>query len=816
MSVVKACTVAVHNVLKCIWLPILLMIFKPEIYSQNTLSPALGFNIFTEQSVEIKGGDVEGAIAAGGDLLFGNANWQGNFQGGNPFAVVDGKKYAMVIAGKIDWQNSNNQFNFNLNNNPWLLKFGDLNGASYQNNQLFSGSSRLQLNASPGIQTSLSDFSGVGIINFSSAFQKLRLTSSELANNCDVNVTYKLSGGVLTVEQLQPGTNILELSELVLNSVNVINWVNRPDASHLLVINIVASSKFSFRVPPLNLQREHGKYIIWNFKDQSEVEIKGTIQGSILAPQAHVEKVGGVNIEGQIIAKSYRQTTGETHVSAFEGSLHCTSNTPAEVGDYVWLDANGNGQQDAGESPMPGITIELYREDGSFVNRQITGTDGKYLFTDLKPGRYYLYTPDLGKTGGPNQQVLISTLPNVGSDEKDNDFKTSSHRTQSFELTGGQSDLSWDLGIVAQGTVNAFCLCDDEKYKVGEQGRLIDEIIISGAPGKNWKVKSSTGIYELQDLELMSAGTPLEEYSPGKYRIKFRHIADEGYQIILEDEDGNQMEYKNTCTLPEVSITDIDPDYLSNEDPVVLNYLAAAGEVIFEVWDFEGNRYATGIQELEPSSSSYPKNIPLILRATYYPDNENQDCPRVYDQTFRIFEAILPIELSHLSVKSNSECGAIISWETSSEINSSHFVIEYSADGRDFDPVSVVETFGTAHTYEVQLEELLFSNNYFRLKMVDLDGSYEYSDIHTLTSDCSGSTEDFQIFPNPVGASRTIHIRQQKPLHIIRILDITGREVLNSQAGDGSYALDLFLDDLKAGIYLISSGGRTQRLVISE
>ena len=816
MSVVITCTVTVRNVLKYVGLVLLLLSSQVPLIGQNTLSPAMGFNIFTQGDVEIKGGDVEGAIAAGGDLRFGNANWQGNFQGGNPYAVVNGKQYAMVIAGKIDWQKSSNQFNFNLNNNPWLLKFGDLNGASYQNNQLYSGSRRLQLNASPGIQSRLSDFSGAGIINFSSAFQKLRLTSRELADNCDVNVTYKLSGGVLTIEQLQPGTNILELSELVLNSVNVINWEKRPDADHLLVINIVASSKFSFRVPPLNLQREHGKYMIWNFKDQSEVEIKGTIQGSILAPEAHVEKKGGVNIEGQIIAKSYRQTTGETHVSAFEGSIHCTSNAPAEVGDYVWLDKNGNGQQDAGESPLPGITIELYREDGSFVNRQMTATDGKYLFTDLTPGRYYLYTPDLEKTGGPNQQVLISTLPNVGSDENDNDFKTSSHRTQSFELTAGQSDLTWDLGIIAEGMINAFCLCDDQKYKVGEKGRLIDEIIITGAPGKDWKIKSNSGMYALQDLELIGVGTSLEEYTPGKYRIKFRHIASEGYQIALEDNDGNLMEYKNICTLPEVSITDIDSDYLSNDDAVALEYLATAGEVIFEVWDFEGNRYTMGIQELDPSSSLYPKNLPLILRATYYPDNESEDCPRVYDQTFRIFEAILPIELSHLSVRSDHECRAIISWETISEVNSSHFVIEHSSDGNAFSTLSTIQTVGSAHTYKIILEERLSPQNYFRLKMIDLDGSFEYSDIYTLTSDCSGSFEDFLVFPNPVDGARMIHIQHKRLLQDIRILDITGREVLHSQAGDGSSSMDLHLDDLKAGMYLIIIGGHTQRLMISQ
>ncbi|MEO6082895.1 MAG: SdrD B-like domain-containing protein, partial [Umezawaea sp.] len=60
-----------------------------------------------------------------------------------------------------------------------------------------------------------------------------------------------------------------------------------------------------------------------------------------------------------------------------------------KLGDYVWVDANKNGIQDTGETPVPGVTVTLKDGSGNVIGSPVkTGTDGKYLFPELPDGSY--------------------------------------------------------------------------------------------------------------------------------------------------------------------------------------------------------------------------------------------------------------------------------------------------------------------------------------------------------------------------------------------------------------------------------------------
>ncbi len=58
-----------------------------------------------------------------------------------------------------------------------------------------------------------------------------------------------------------------------------------------------------------------------------------------------------------------------------------------KLGDTAWLDENGNGMQDEGELPVPGIEIALYQY-GELIAEAATDQYGHYLFIDLYPGTY--------------------------------------------------------------------------------------------------------------------------------------------------------------------------------------------------------------------------------------------------------------------------------------------------------------------------------------------------------------------------------------------------------------------------------------------
>jgi len=64
--------------------------------------------------------------------------------------------------------------------------------------------------------------------------------------------------------------------------------------------------------------------------------------------------------------------------------LICDTSAPLEIGNRVWNDADGDGVQDPGEVPLPGVAVNLYRDNGdstyTLVGTSTTDADGQFLF----------------------------------------------------------------------------------------------------------------------------------------------------------------------------------------------------------------------------------------------------------------------------------------------------------------------------------------------------------------------------------------------------------------------------------------------------
>lgn len=109
----------------------------------------------------------------------------------------------------------------------------------------------------------------------------------------------------------------------------------------------------------------------------------------------------------------------------------------------------------------------------------------------------------------------------------------------------------------------------------------------------------------------------------------------------------------------------------------------------------------------------------------------------------------LPIELVNFQAVQDNQ-SVLMQWETASEINASHFEIQRSYNGRDFQTIGGVICKGGpdfGQTYHYYDRELLSGVIYYRLKMVDEDDSFEYSSIEAVRFDSSPGIE---VAPNPV------------------------------------------------------------------
>ncbi len=112
------------------------------------------------------------------------------------------------------------------------------------------------------------------------------------------------------------------------------------------------------------------------------------------------------------------------------------------VGNFTWLDTNGDGIQDGGETGLTGVVVRLYSAANSNLLMTTTsGVAGAYAFTNLPTGSYFL-----GFTTPTNTLVTAQDLG--GNDALDSDINTNGY-TAAFTLSGGTNDTSRDAGYYA-------------------------------------------------------------------------------------------------------------------------------------------------------------------------------------------------------------------------------------------------------------------------------------------------------------------------------------------------------------------------------
>ncbi|MFK7771198.1 MAG: T9SS type A sorting domain-containing protein [Saprospiraceae bacterium] len=179
----------------------------------------------------------------------------------------------------------------------------------------------------------------------------------------------------------------------------------------------------------------------------------------------------------------------------------------------------------------------------------------------------------------------------------------------------------------------------------------------------------------------------------------------------------------------------------------------------------------------------------------------------------------LPVELTFFNVYEN-DCAAYLKWSTASEKDFDYFLIERSEDGYNFERVEIVLSSGNENgdTYDFIDEDALFSN-YYRLKMVDLDASVEYSSVVYVEINCEEMEEKMIAFPNPItpGENLTLEFTSESNDEIVVIVDMLGRVVrrMSIETEKGLNMLEMDISDLSVGNYYVQFLGRKSSKMIS-
>jgi len=172
----------------------------------------------------------------------------------------------------------------------------------------------------------------------------------------------------------------------------------------------------------------------------------------------------------------------------------------------------------------------------------------------------------------------------------------------------------------------------------------------------------------------------------------------------------------------------------------------------------------------------------------------------------------LPVELLYFQ-GSNDDCTNELGWATATEKNNSHFIVEHSLDGENFEELDRVEGNGNSADlveYEYIHENITAEENYYRLKQVDYDGAFEYSDIIIVQSSCDElGSEKVSIYPNPSKGIVTTEISNESGVEKeieIRVTDVMGRTLIsrNVTIQSGMNYEEIDLTKYTKGTYMIS------------
>jgi N-acetylneuraminic acid mutarotase len=174
----------------------------------------------------------------------------------------------------------------------------------------------------------------------------------------------------------------------------------------------------------------------------------------------------------------------------------------------------------------------------------------------------------------------------------------------------------------------------------------------------------------------------------------------------------------------------------------------------------------------------------------------------------------LPVVLNKFIVEKNART-AILKWSTASEINNKYFEVQRSIDGKEFSTIGIVEAKGFASEYLFKDEKPFVGINYYRLKQVDNDGKYSYSETKSVKFDGDGKLS-FVIYPNPTKEKVNVFVNAFSGKGEIIVTDLLGKQIKQQVLVVGNNSVEI--NNLTKGIYFVNiiteKEKQTQKLVV--
>jgi len=262
--------------------------------------------------------------------------------------------------------------------------------------------------------------------------------------------------------------------------------------------------------------------------------------------------------------------------------IACTELPPFEIGNYVWCDSIVNGIQDACESPIAGMIVELYDNTGALVGATTTNANGNYYFNentvDIEPSTKYYIVFGNGQfsndkfTIGADEYGGSTPIANANSDMNDN-----------IDSDVDGTVLSTAIGAMPAG-LPFICFtsgetgCGDHTYDMGVLCAVLDAALIKTLNTTLTTIPVQLNQTVTFDIEVCNQGTAtidsleVTDYIPTGYSFVpnngWTALGTDAFITLTPGVNGMPtvgLEADECVTLPiELTVTSSDPDDLIN------------------------------------------------------------------------------------------------------------------------------------------------------------------------------------------------------------------------------------------------------------
>ena len=433
---------------------------------------------------------------------------------------------------------------------------------------------------------------------------------------------------------------------------------------------------------------------------------------------------------------------------------------------FVWSDDDFDGIKQEEESKMNGVKVLLLDSLGNQLESTTTsGTIGDFEFTGITSGNYQIKFDR-------NDRFVATKQNQTIDDALDSDMNRAS-RIIELTVTSGI-----DISNISAGFTPDF------------DRDLIPDIVENNGPTPHDAVDPAGYFYDEANGESISGGM-ITVSGPGMI-----NIVDDGsltgyYSWLI---DGTAGVYTMTIIPPGGYEASSTRNPSSTLDPT----------------GFTPDPYSIGSGDTD--EDGFIDDFSDVANPFYLTFELESGDPFVINNNIPLQAIALPVEISSFKA-SGRDCSVELVWSTESEENFDHFEIQRSEEGYDFESISNISSLNTNGDQQTTsysyTDAVTSSSNYYRLKMIDLDGSYEYSDIIEIETDCDHFNQIINVFPNPIGPDireLSISIESKIPKNVnISIINSQGgvNKRLNLYFESGKNEINCDISGLTAGIYFI-------------